>query len=561
MTDCALTTPAKLGGNLLGSAYTMVCRAGNRRVGGVVLAGVAGLGLTTLAPWSHADPIAPQVVLSTSDAAPTPGVTFDLFSPATPVLTDSGQLLFLASVVGAGINTSNDLGVFTAEANPLSPSVFEVARTGQAVPGLSGVVFDGFNAGLFDDTGGVAFVATFRDADTSSNAGFGILAGPQSSLGVFARQGEVAPDAAGATFNGYSRPRLNASGDIAFRAALANNPGTFDDLAIYAITGGSLVRVLGGEDASPAVSGAEVTVIQRPVFDAAGNVAFRATEFGGGLDNSTNEVIYRGQAGSLVEVVREGDAVPHIPGSKYVDLDKAALADNGATVFMSFIDQPSRLGLFVAEPGGNHRTVALQGEAAPSGPGVTFASIVGTPVVNSTAQVLFSANLNDAATTGFDRGLFFHDGAELQQLIRTGDTAPGGGPGEFNNVLVDIGLNDNGQAAFTAVLSGAGVGTSNDRALLFVDTDGEIYSVIREGDAFDGGIVESFNFSGGVDAGEGLYIGDQYSGLNNAGQVAFSYQLTNNRHGVAVWTVPEPTTATLLAALGLATLAGRRRHH
>lgn len=55
-------------------------------------------------------------------------------------------------------------------------------------------------------------------------------------------------------------------------------------------------------------------------------------------------------------------------------------------------------------------------------------------------------------------------------------------------------------------------------------------------------------------------LNDAASGLNDAGQVAFQYFLQNGETGVAVYNIPEPTTATLFAAClaGLATRRPRR---
>lgn len=66
------------------------------------------------------------------------GVTFAEFPPPYPLINDAGRTVFCASLVGAGLNGSNNTGIWS----DVSGSLALVARAGQQAPGLpEGTVF------------------------------------------------------------------------------------------------------------------------------------------------------------------------------------------------------------------------------------------------------------------------------------------------------------------------------------------------------------------------------------------------------------------------------------
>ena len=132
-------------------------------------------------------------------------------------------------------------------------------------------------------------------------------------------------------------------------------------------------------------------------------------------------------------------------------------------------------------------------------------------------QLTFIANLADASD-GARNGIFQHDGSTITQLFRTGDLAPDG-----NSVFTSIGgpihLNNAGQFFFSASLDNAPDST------FFFDNEHGLFQVGQIGAPFLGAAV----------------VQQHIGGLNELGQVAYSFRLDDGRRGIAVWSVPEPS--------------------
>ena len=118
------------------------------------------------------------------------------------------------------------------------------------------------------------------------------------------------------------------------------------------------------------------------------------------------------------------------------------------------------------------------------------------------------------------------------------NTAIPGGTGNFD-IFTNPSI-DGGDVAF----SGFGFGSGSDfEGGLYVEVGGMLFEVIAAGDTLDGKTVEA------VLSGEESLSGDQ---------VAFFAGFTDGTEGVFIATIPEPSTAALMA-LGLVGLAARRR--
>jgi hypothetical protein len=170
----------------------------------------------------------------------------------------------------------------------------------------------------------------------------------------------------------------------------------------------------------------------------------------------------------------------------------------------------------------------------------------------------------------------------------TDTIADSGGP--FAGFGLDVSINDAGTVAFVASLDvgGGGVFIGPDPATDTVADSSGAYSVLSTPSINEAGTVA---FSAELDAGgRGIFtgpdpvtdkviaIGDPLfgstvtsvnflsSGLNDAGDVAFSYSLANFRHGIAIAVVPEPAgfaacIAAAVAVFGLRAVRSPRRAH
>lgn len=169
--------------------------------------------------------------------------------------------------------------------------------------------------------------------------------------------------------------------------------------------------------------------------------------------------------------------------------------------------------------GVSFRTVALTGDPAPGiTPSLSFGEF-GRPVLNEAGQTAFAASLTGANVTNFnDEALYSEAAGTLghpRLLAREGFSAPGTAPGVNYDALFlsSIVLNDTGQVAFTADLTGTGINQFNPDEAIFSEAAGSRGNpglVARTGEAApDTG--PGVNFSGF----EPVFV------FNNAGQTAF----------------------------------------
>jgi len=169
------------------------------------------------------------------------------------------------------------------------------------------------------------------------------------------------------------------------------------------------------------------------------------------------------------------------------------------------------------------RTVAFSGQPALGLPsGITFGSFsvggsggntIGV-ALNDAGQTAFRATLSGNVDATNNQAIFSEGRGSLGLVARTGDQAPGMPSGVLYGSVSGstIRLNDVGQSAFVATLTGVGVSASNDQSI-WSDRSGSLSLVSREGDPAPGAPV-------------GVRLGAITSPLsfcqNNVGRIAFS---------------------------------------
>ena len=79
---------------------------------------------------------------------------------------------------------------------------------------------------------------------------------------------------------------------------------------------------------------------------------------------------------------------------------------------------------------------------------------------------------------------------------------------------------------------------------------GELIRVVREGEPFVGSTIKSLSFNTSTVGG---------NGLNNHGQSAYGFLLADGRSGIAVATIPEPTSAVLFSFAAAALIVRKRK--
>ncbi len=128
------------------------------------------------------------------------------------------------------------------------------------------------------------------------------------------------------------------------------------------------------------------------------------------------------------------------------------------------------------------RTVALSGQQVPGAPeGVNISGFnTRAPALNDLGQTAFMASLTDS---GVDSAILSEGSGSLALVARKGDQAPGTASGinynffQFGSPLPP--LNNVGQTAFKARLTGNGLDSTNNHGIWATDRSGILQLVAR----------------------------------------------------------------------------------
>lgn len=267
---------------------------------------------------------------------------------------------------------------------------------------------------------------------------------------------------------------------------------------------------LTGDQVPNAEPGVMFDFFDPPVLNAGGQAAFFGSLSGTNVNASNNGGIYSESGSSLAQVVREGDRPPNTaPGVVFDFFGSSFFADTGQSVFGGFLEGPgvdstNDLGIY---RGANDNLVEVArdgGQAPGSSAGVVFDGF-DAPVINATGQLAFRAPLRGTGVTpANDSGIFQESVGVLGEVVRKGDQAPNALPGVVFNDFPFLGivLNQSGQIALRAELSGPGVGFANDSGI-YNSNGGLLTEVAREGNqapnAVPGVVFGSFPSSPVID--------------------------------------------------------------
>ncbi|MEM1445987.1 MAG: choice-of-anchor tandem repeat NxxGxxAF-containing protein [Planctomycetota bacterium] len=421
-----------------------------------------------------------SLIARESQTAPLPGNgvpgTLQALNNRKVLLNDAGQVAFFSSVSGS----SSDQGLFVGNGNNLSSRV----RTGQTIPGPVGV-FDTFSSPALTSDGRVAFNAFSIDGTfggISDDNGV-YLANPNGTRVQIVREGQAATGGPG-SIDDFEGVNANAAGQVAFRADI-NGFGRGFNNGIFRGDGTSLVPIVREDQVVPDGRGGNDGVIDSvgtPAMNASGTVAFGAILDGGSTNTSpfNDEGIYFGNGGTLTQVVREGQDAP-----------------NGSGGFNGFFDDDDMANL------------------------LDF---------NDSNEVAFFTDLRGTSGGGIDdTGIFRGNGQFLNQVAREGDAIPNAS-GSFQDFSA-LDQNNVGQVAFLASIDLENGGTTQDSVGIFLaQSNGDIQEVIREGDALFGNTVSSLSVIE-----QDRFDGNESGFLNDSGQIAFRYELSNTFAGIALW--------------------------
>lgn len=429
-----------------------------------------------------------------------------------------------------------------AAAQPLPSAV--VAYTGQTAPGTGGATYFLLQQPTITADGDVTFRAELTGAGVTgtNHKGYWRLAG-DDPVTLLLRAGDPSPlpgttwgvDVNDATSQAvFGEPRAGFAWDVL--------DGVTSQRVLWTEQMGGLRAVARMGDPVPGIPDATFSGLPTAdmKFDEAGRLLFVGGFTGPGITPDNDSALFLDDGATLSIIVREGDAVPGLPGATgfpTIVSTAARLATGSDVSFHSAPFVPSQF-LFIdgiwSNRSGSLSPVVLEGGTAPGlGPGETL--FPGDPFANRNGQIAFGAGIQGGASgwglwisdgggspalayrlpatdppfqfSGThlflaDNGVFymitqrFVAGGSRQAILAIGPSGwrevayagqraadlPAGVVYQlFDQLLV----NANGQVAFRATISGPGVTSANNRVLVAHGADGALHLVARTGDSIE----------------------------------------------------------------------------
>ncbi len=370
--------------------------------------------LTLVVPMTEvvaAGPAPRPIALTGTDSALGPGLGPGVFfasfgsvdePSATPAMNRAGESIFLAALVGPGVDATNNQGIWVERGGQL----IMLARTGDPAPGTE----------------------------------------PQVVFASF-----------------YRQPVLSASGKAAFQAVITGPGVTNDNNDGFWTEGTGTLSLLIRENTTPVPGGGLFGNPQfpgdplprmwagLPVINAAGHVVQRVI-----ITTAPNTFgLYTDQSGTLQEIVRLGDPVPGLdPPRTFVNVGTPGFSDDGFVMFRAQTSTPfPQFSGVWTDRSGSLAPIAMSGDAAP-GTAAQFTDFSLNQSINGSDRVAFEALLTGG--DGFDEGIWSEGSfGVVQPIAMTGAPAPGTTSTffsfgfQFDHPVVS----DSGTTAFTATVN------------------------------------------------------------------------------------------------------------
>lgn len=404
-----------------------------------------------------------------------------------------------------------------------------IAKTGQPAPDANGN-FNTFHDPAALNTGNQIFLANLTGTLGGSSDNVGIYQVNGGVLTQLARTGQPAAPNSG-TFQSLANASIpvNRNGQAAFVGRTSSNL-----VALFRSTGTTLTRLAYYTQPSPDGNGTLGNLFVTPAVNHNGQVAFLNTMLS--TINGSGYAFLLADENSLKVLTRLQRPSPDGNGAfSLFPNGLTALNDHGQIAFLADLSGTSG---GAADNEGLYRTdgdttvqLARKGQFVPNGNG-RFLDFGDHVAINDSGQVAFFADLTGTTGGASDNaGMFLADGNSVKQLVRKGQAAP-----DTNGVYSTFGLNrpalnNKGQVAFKATLAGTSGNSTDNEGVFLVDADGSILQIIRSGWIIDGETVFTPNFLEGPNYG-GM------TALNDEGQMAV-WSALNGNHAIYLWSRPK----------------------
>ncbi len=347
-------------------------------------------------------------------------------------------------------------------------------------------------------------------------------------------------------------PSMNSQGHVAYRSSVAGvGVETTNDSGLWVDMGNNSLLVAREGEIAPGTSGAlfgSMSAIN--INNLEGEAAFSAELSGAGVDESSDRGIWRVAAdGAESLVVREGDPAPGAgAGVTFSGAYLAGLSDGGDLAFTGWldgvgIDNTNDRGIWRQQAGGVPVLVAREGNAAPGVGNSVFGSSSFSVEANASGQIAFTSRVEGSGIdSANDYGVWSEGGGNgLALIAREGDEITVAGEGVLFRGFNSAKINNAGQTAFLAGLSGTGLGQFSEGGVFRAGNDGQLSLVARTSDPAPG--VADAYFSS-------VYLNAQ----NDLGETVISGSLTgddiNSTNGWGIWSDAGGTGLELIARRG-----------
>lgn len=183
-----------------------------------------------------------ELVTRAGQAAPGTEAGVNFFNFLGPALSDSGHVVFTANLAGPDITFDNQDGIWAKTEQGLQL----IARKGAHAPGTFGDArFTFFSPPIINNAGQTAFRAQLGggDVDSSNNIGPWTALGGETKL--LLQEGAPAPGVGpDVVFNSFGDPELNSTGQIAFHGTI-RGPGvdSSNNFGVWAVGANGLELV------------------------------------------------------------------------------------------------------------------------------------------------------------------------------------------------------------------------------------------------------------------------------------------------------------------------------